>query len=109
MLLHILLQEIINPDSLLKHVEPEGFNITPTNIYGWFVWGLVGACTYLKIESSLKSWTIKQKDKYIKELVKQLIDAEKNSITAEEATIYKVIESKHKKALTQNSQVESIK
>jgi hypothetical protein len=94
-LLHgvILLQTVrdlsLSPDVLLP--EKEAFNISPTNVYGWLIYGLLGFVAYLKLESTLKSWTIRQKDKYIKELHEKLMEAEKTSITKEEALLYKNI------------------
>lgn len=89
----ILLQTVrdlsLSPDVLLP--AKEVFNISPTNVYGWLIYGLLGFVAYLKLESTLKSWTIRQKDKYIKELHEKLMEAEKNSITKEEALLYKNI------------------
>ena len=87
MLLHILLQILPSPDALL--VEKEAFEISPTNVYGWLVYGLLGFVAYLKMESTMKSWTIRKKDKYIEVLHQKLIDSEKSSLTLEEAELYK--------------------
>jgi hypothetical protein len=77
-----------NPDALL--IE-KGFDISPTNVYGYLIVGLLGFIGYLKIESILKSYTIRQKDKYIKELHQKLLEAEKQSVSPEEAIMFKDI------------------
>lgn len=91
----LVLQVLPSADSLLS-VDKEVFNLNPTNVYGWLIYGLLGMVGYLKLESTLKSWTIRKKDAYIKELHQKLIDSEKNSITEEEANLYKRILAKEK-------------
>lgn len=89
----LLFQQVPLPDFT---VNEKAFEISPTNVYGWLIYGLLGFIAYLKLESTLKSWTIRKKDRYIETLHQKLLESEKTSITAEEAELYNKILSQKK-------------